>query len=124
MSVFEPTVQSDCTQVDRDIALILDRTGSMAFHVDWTGDANGQSWSGLEDWVDDQLDDLADAGGHWEYYYNKRGKRRRRWIWDDMDIRDEYYEMLDYKNELATDTYPNLETDYNNYGKKINYVGI
>ena len=37
-----------------------------------------------------------------------------------LDARD----YMDYKNELVTDTYPELKTNYDNFGKKDNYYGL
>ena len=97
LDVFEPVITSVCTQVDRDIALVLDRSGSMIFHEDYTRDAiaSGNVWDDLYDWVQDEMRDIRRAGAHRE---GPRGERY--WVWDDLDLRDEYNAMDDYRDDL------------------------
>ncbi len=109
LKVFSPVVTSICTQVDRDIALVLDRSGSMSFHKDWSGDANGQSWSQLFDWCEDQMASYQDEGGHTEVYYDNRGRRRTRFVWDDAGMEAAYNAMQAYYNDLTN--------FYNNAGR-------
>lgn len=100
---FEPVASTVATQLDRDIALILDRSGSMAFHEDWTGDASGGSWSQLFDWVDDMLDYYRDNGGNWQWVQWGSWWWQGGWqfVWTDPDMQAAYNSMLAYKNQLT-----------------------
>ncbi len=108
-SDFEPVMISVASQVDRDIALILDRSGSMAFHKDFTGDATGGSWPELFHWVDDQMDDYMEDGGEW--YTNNRGRRRFRWL--DPVLEAAYNSMDRYKSQLERYYYEGGSTPSN-----------
>ncbi|MEM8680422.1 MAG: pilus assembly protein TadG-related protein [Planctomycetota bacterium] len=94
---FTPVISSVATQLDRDIALILDRSGSMAFHEDFTNDS--ASWDGLFQWVDDMLDYYVDNGGYWSYRRTRRGGYWY-YTWTDPEMQSAYYDLYDYSNEL------------------------
>lgn len=106
LKVFSPVVTSICTQVDRDIALVLDRSGSMSFHEDWSGDARGQSWSDLFAWCQSQMDSYQRDGGHTETYVDRRGRTRTRFVWDDPNLEAAYNAMQAYYDDI-TDYYNN-----------------
>ncbi len=92
-SIFQPTATAICTQVDRDIALVLDISGSMAFHED----TPVKSWNDLFTWVNQQLNAAKRNGG----YNGKTGK------WEDRSWRKEYFAMRKYKTKLL-DYYKNV----------------
>jgi Flp pilus assembly protein TadG len=80
--VFQPVASAVATQVDRDIALILDRSGSMAeAAIDYS-----------------------------QYYHTEWQYRNRRWrqvtVWDDQDKRQEYEEFLDQYSDWQYDNGP------------------
>ena len=97
---FTPTVASVATQLDRDIALILDRSGSMAFHEDFTNDA--ASWPGLFDWVDQMQDYYVANGGdwHWQQWGHRPGQGYWYFEWTDPEMEQAYYDITQYENEL------------------------
>lgn len=66
ISVFQPVATAVSSQVDRDIAMILDKSGSM-------------SW---------ETRDYSEFY-HYEWYWS-RGRWRRRLVWDDTDMQAEY----------------------------------
>ena len=102
---FEPVTTSVATQLDRDIALILDRSGSMGFHKDFTGDAHGGGWNELFSWVDDMLDHYRDNGGH-----VVRTRRSSRFVWDDPAMEAAYNEMYAYGQQLENYYYRGGDT--------------
>ena len=57
-SLFEPVATAVCTQVDRDIALVLDKSGSMAYYKD-------------EEALTDELERLYNSGAisYWDHRY-------------------------------------------------------
>ena len=114
---FTPVTSSVATQLDRDIALILDRSGSMAFHEDFTNDAG--SWNGLFDWVDDMLDYYVDNGGYWSYRRTRRGGYWY-YTWTDTEMQNAYYDMYDYSNELDDYYYYGGDTPSNSRWDALN----
>ena len=127
---FMPVTSSVATQLDRDIALILDRSGSMAFHEDFTNDA--ASWDGLFDWVDDQQDYYMDNGGYWEWVSTGSSKKKKkkkksggssgyyRFVWTDSDMEDAYYDMAQYEDELYDYYYDGGDTPDNSRWDALN----
>ncbi len=99
IKMFKPVISSICTQVDRDISLIVDRSGSMAFHEEWNGDASGQSWNELEAWCQSRMNDYKNNGGHTETYY-VNGKKKTRFVWDDPAMQSAYNSMKSYYDDL------------------------
>ncbi len=65
---------SQATQVDRDIALVLDRSGSMLYYRDDEG-LTDQLYELYNTWITETEE------GHWEYGYWSWSNRRRRWRW-------------------------------------------
>ncbi len=64
---FQPVANSTATQVDRDIALVVDRSGSM-------------------------VESIRDYTQYYytETYYDSRGRKKTRNVWTDSDMEDEY----------------------------------
>lgn len=68
ITVFEPVTSAVSSQVDRDIAMILDRSGSMAWEVKDYSEYYHYEW-------------------YWSYHSHSWRKRQ---VWDDADMEAEY----------------------------------
>jgi hypothetical protein len=75
---FEPAAMAISSQVDRDIALILDRSGSMAYSViDFEA----------------QMDALEDDYSYLEWYQDWRGRWRQRRVWTDSNAQAQWQSL-------------------------------
>ncbi len=67
---FETQYNSVAMQVDRDISMILDRSGSMEeVDFDWAWNENPFSWDAIQWAVGEGIVDRRWSGGGWRYYY-------------------------------------------------------
>ena len=91
-NLFHPARRSIATQVDRDIALVLDRSGSMLYYRDEVG---------LEDTLEDLYNtyETTTTPGYYEYAYWKW--RNGRWRWQGW-----------YKEEDAHSSWENFDYAY------------
>jgi hypothetical protein len=93
---FEPAALAVSSQVDRDIALILDRSSSMAESViDFQGEMNA----------------LESQYSYLEWYRNRRGQWRQRRVWTDANAQTAWQTLADAQNVYADQYYDWL---YNN----------
>lgn len=80
--VFETDIDSVAMQVDRDVALVLDRSGSMGWYTfDWP--------DGVDPWDSDVYDEAVDAGimrkrhGSYQYINGNNSDSFQLWAWED-----------------------------------------
>ena len=73
-SHFTARRRSIATQVDRDIALVLDRSGSMLYYKDETELTNtiNTLYNTYDTWTED---------GYWEYGYERWNNKKGKWVW-------------------------------------------
>ena len=57
-TIFEPTHESTGTEVDREIVLVLDRSGSMGWNVNSSDPDEGTRWEALDAAVDELISNL------------------------------------------------------------------
>lgn len=93
---FEPAAVAISSQVDRDIALILDRSGSMAESV-------------MD--FDAEMDALEDAYSYLRWYRDRRGRWRQRRVWTDSAAQAEW-QSLASSEDIFWDQY--YDWQYNN----------
>lgn len=89
-SSYNVRAESVAMQVDRDIALILDRSGSMAWKTyEWPANTNPWWTSTLNAGIDEGLIYRQYRNGRWYYYYSNgvTPEMYQDWVWE------EYYEL-------------------------------